>query len=362
LQLSPLCQYSSDDGHLSDWHVAHLGGIAQRGPGLVMVEATAVLPEGRITPQDSGLWKESQVVPLRRVIDFVHSQNQIIGVQLAHAGRKASTVAPWLSSGAVASEQLDGWPDNVKGPSDVPHSEKFAVPKAMTKHDISQFKKAWVAAVRRAIKAGADFIEIHAAHGFLLFSFLSPISNKRTDEYGGSFQNRIRLSLEIAALTRQVVGLNVPVFLRISATEWLEESLPGESSWCLEDTIRFAQILSENGDVDLLDVSSGGNHPAQKCPSNAGAQAALAIAIKKIVGDKLAVAAVGEINSGEMANRVLEEGNLDLTLAGHGFLKNPGLVWAFADELDVEISMANQIRWAFPTRRGGLFLKKSIDA
>lgn len=359
IQLSPLCQYSAQDGHMTDWHLAHLGGIAQRGPGFIMIEATAVEPEGRITPQDVGLWKDSQIEPLKRVVDFVHSQNQIIGIQIAHAGRKASTVAPWLSSGDLATEKVGGWPDRVRGPSNVPFSDRFPVPKELTKQGIEDFKAAWVAAVKRAVQAGVDFVEIHNAHGYLLMSFLSPATNKRTDEYGGSFENRIRLSLEIAKLTRENVPKDKPVFLRVSATDWLEESLPDQPSWRLEDTVKFAKALADSGDIDLLDVSTGGNHSAQHIHAGPGFQAPFAIAVKKAVGDKLAVSSVGLINNAKLANSLLEKEGLDFILVGRGFQKNPGLVWTWADELDVEISMANQIRWGFSSRGGSLFLKKA---
>ncbi|KAI2794551.1 NADPH dehydrogenase afvA [Penicillium oxalicum] len=341
--LSPLCQYSADDGHMTDWHMAHLGGIASRGPGFVMVEATAVQPEGRITPQDHGLWKDSQIEPLRRVVEFVHSQSQIIGIQLAHAGRKASTVAPWLSMAATATEKVGGWPNNVKGPSNTPFQDSFPTPQAMTTADIEQFKKDWVAAVKRAVQAGVDFVEIHNAHGYLLMSFLSPATNDRTDEYGGSFENRIRLSLEIAQLTRENVPKDMPVLLRVSATDWLEEDLPDQPSWRVQDTVRFAQALADSGNVDFLDISSGG---------------ALCGEVKKAVGDKLAVGTVGMIGDAHLANRLLEEDNLDFVLVGRGFQKNPGLVWTWAEELNVEISMANQIRWGFGSRGGGPYLKK----
>ncbi|KAL4803131.1 hypothetical protein BDV18DRAFT_145190 [Aspergillus unguis] len=352
LGLAPLCQYSAEDGHMTDYHIAHLGGIAQRGPGMMMIEATSVTPEGRITPQDVGLWKDSQIAPMKRVIDFVHSQNQKIGVQIAHAGRKASTVAPWLmSQGVIATEKVGGWPDAVVGPSDVAFHESFPAPKALSKEDIVKFKADWVDAVKRAIKAGADFIEIHNAHGYLLSSFLSPSANTRNDEYGGSFENRIRLSLEIAQATRDAVGPNVPVFLRVSATDWIEESLPKES-WTANDTVRFAEALAAQGAIDLIDVSSGGVHPAQKIKSGPAFQAPFAVAIKKAVGDKLLVATVGTITDGKMANKVLEEDGLDVTLVGRGFQKDPGLAWTFAQHLNVELSMASQIRWGF-TRRGG---------
>ncbi|KAF4183382.1 hypothetical protein CNMCM8694_002500 [Aspergillus lentulus] len=351
LGLAPLCQYSAQDGHMTDYHIAHLGGIAQRGPGLMMIEATAVQPEGRITPQDVGLWKDSQIAPMRRVIDFVHSQGQKIGVQLAHAGRKATTVAPWISFSAIATEKVGGWPDRVKGPGDIPFAEPFAKPKAMTLEEIEQFKKDWVAATKRAIAAGADFVEIHNAHGYLLSSFLSPAANNRTDKYGGSFENRIRLSLEIAQLTREAVGPNVPVFLRISASDWCEETLP-EQSWKSEDTVRFAQELVKQGAVDLIDISSGGVLAQQKIKSGPAFQVPFAVAVKKAVGDKLLVAAVGAITNGKQANQILEEQDIDVALAGRGFQKDPGLAWTFAQHLGVEISMANQIRWGF-TRRGG---------
>ncbi|KAL2847485.1 hypothetical protein BJY01DRAFT_212689 [Aspergillus pseudoustus] len=337
---------------MTDYHIAHLGGIAQRGPGLMMIEATSVSPEGRITPQDVGLWKDSQVAPMKRVIDFVHSQGQKIGVQVAHAGRKASTIAPWVMNlGVIATEKVGGWPDDVIGPSDVAFDPSFPSPKAMSKADIETFKGQWRDAVKRAIAAGADFVEIHNAHGYLLSSFLSPSANTRTDEYGGSFENRIRLSLEIAQITREAVGDHVPVFLRFSATDWIEESLPKES-WRLEDSVRFAEALAEQGAVDLVDVSSGGVHAAQKVKSGPAFQAPFAVAIKKAVGDKLLVATVGTITNGKQANRLLEEDGLDVALVGRGFQKDPGLAWTFAQHLGVEIAMASQIRWGF-TRRGG---------
>lgn len=343
---------------MNDWHVAHLGGIAQRGPGYLTVEATSVTPEGRITPEDLGLWQDSQIEPLQKTVEFVHSQNQIIGVQIAHAGRKASTVAPWLSFGDVALEKNGGWPNAVVGPSDIPYSDSFPVPRAMTKQDIEDLKRAWVAAVKRVVKAGADFVEIHAAHGYLLSSFMSPQSNNRTDEYGGSFENRIRLTLEIANLTREVVGPNYPVFIRISATEWLEESKAGEPSWTVKDSVELAKRLADQGAVDLIDVSSGGNHPAQKIKAGPAFQAPFAVEIKKAVGDRLFVGTVGMISSAKLANKLLEEDGLDFAIVGRGFQKNPSLVWTWAEELDLEVSAANQIRWGFSHRGSTKFLNK----
>ncbi|KAJ5965283.1 NADPH dehydrogenase afvA [Penicillium waksmanii] len=192
LGVAPMCQYSAEDGHLTPWHMAHYGGIAQRGPGMIIIEATGVVPEGRITPGCSGLWKDSQIAPLKQVVEFAHSQGQKIGIQLAHAGRKASTVAPWLG-GVTATNAVGGWTDNVKAPSAIPFADGDIIPKAMTEDDIEEVKTAWVAAAERAVAAGVDFIEIHNAHGYLLSSFLSTSSNQRTDKYGGSFENRIRL-------------------------------------------------------------------------------------------------------------------------------------------------------------------------
>lgn len=345
---------------MTDWHMAHLGGIAQRGPGLLIAEATSVQANGRISPEDVGLWKDSQIEPLRRVVEFVHSQSQIIGVQLAHAGRKASTVAPFLSKGDTATAEVGGWPDNVKGPSNVPFNARFPTPQALTKAEIETFKQDWVSAVKRAVKAGVDFIEIHNAHGYMLMSFLSPATNDRTDEYGGSFENRIRLSLEIAKLTRDNVPEDMPVFLRVSGTDWLEEAMADKPSWRLEDTVRFAQALAERGDIDVLDISTGGNHDKQHIHAKAGFQSPFAVAVKQAVGDRLLVGSVGMIDSAELANSLVEKEGLDFVLVGRGFQKNPGLVWAWADDLRVEISMANQIRWGFASRGtgGGPYLNK----
>jgi 2,4-dienoyl-CoA reductase-like NADH-dependent reductase (Old Yellow Enzyme family) len=333
------------------WHNAHLGGIVSRGPGISCVEATAVVPEGRITPQDSGLWKDSQIEPLRRIVEFAHSQGQKMIIQLAHAGRKASTVAPWISGGATATEELDGWPDNVKAPSAVPFADTYPSPKEMTKADIEEFKQAFLAATKRSLKAGFDAVEIHNAHGYLMHSFLSPVSNKRTDEYGGSFENRTRLTLELVKLVREAIPADMPLFLRISATDWLEEHADAElrdNSWKLEDTVRLAPSLAEAG-VDLLDVSSGGNHPEQHIHAGPAYQAPFALAIKKAVGDNMAVGTVGAITSGVQAEELLQQG-LDVAVVGRFFQKNPGLVFSWADELGVKVRMPNQIQWGFAGR------------
>ena len=348
IMLSPLCQYSAEDGHYTDWHMAHIGGIVSRGPGMTTIEATSVTPEGRITPEDVGLWKDSQIAPIKKVVDFAHSQGQLMMIQLAHAGRKASTVAPWLSSGEVAGKDLNGWPDNVYGPSAIAWNEKHAAPKEMTLDDIEAFKSAYAASVKRALACGFDAIEIHNAHGYLLHSFISPVSNTRKDKYGGSFENRTRLTLEVVDLVRGIIPKEMPLFLRISATDWLEEAKDIPESWTEKDTVRLAPLLAEHG-VDLLDVSSGGNHPAQHPHVKPAYQADFALAVKKAVGDKLQVGTVGSIENAKLGNELLDQG-LDLVIVGRGFQKNPGLVFAWADELGVEVQMPNQIRWGFGGR------------
>ncbi|CEI60122.1 NADPH dehydrogenase afvA [Fusarium venenatum] len=355
LFLAPLCQYSAKDGYATDWHLTHLGGILQRGPGMSMVEATAVQDHGRITPQDVGLWEDGQIEPLKRITTFAHSQSQKIGIQLSHAGRKASCVSPWLSINAVATKEMGGWPDNIVAPSAIPQEDGVnPVPKAFTKADIEQLKSDYVEAAKRAIRAGFDVIEIHAAHGYLLHQFLSPVANQRTDEYGGSFENRIRVVLEILDLIRAAIPETTPILVRVSATDWFEfdsefkDEFP--ESWTVEQTCQLAKILPKHG-VDLVDVSSGGIHPKSAIAIKAGPayQVDLAKQVKKAVGDSVLVSAVGGIKTGQLAEEVLQSG-IDIVRAGRWFQQNPGLVKAFANELGVEVKMANQIDWSFKGR------------
>ncbi|KAI1771070.1 NADPH dehydrogenase [Hypoxylon cercidicola] len=355
--LSPLCQYSADNGFRTLWHTTHIGGIAQRGPGLTMLEACAVQPRGRTTPEDSGLWRDEQMEPLKQSVQFAHSQGQKIGIQLAHSGRKGSMVAPWLSAAAIATEDVGGWPRDVLAPSPVPFSEKYPRPRAISLEEIQQLKADFVAAAKRAVQAGFDVIELHYAHGFMLHNFLSPVTNHRTDAYGGSFENRVRLSLEIVeAMRKEALPEHMPLFVRVSATDWLEnvEGYSGES-WTLADTVRLAPLLAARG-VDVLDVSSGGNHPLQKIATGPAYQAHFAKAAKRAVGDTMFVAAVGSITSGALAEKLLVGGKddddtpLDITMVGRLFQKNPGLVWAWAEELDTAIYVANQIGWGFGGR------------
>ncbi|KAM0334531.1 hypothetical protein ACHAQA_001561 [Verticillium albo-atrum] len=353
--LSPMCQYSAHEGFHSLWHTTHYGGIVQRGPGFAMIEATAVQANGRITPEDSGIWLDAHVDKLREHVEFAHSQNQLISIQLAHAGRKASTVAPWLPQ-AVATEDVNGWPNDVVGPSEVPFDKDYPIPRAMTLDEIVQVKKDFASAVKRSIHAGFDIIELHFAHGYLVSSFLSPSSNKRTDQYGGSFENRTRLALELVEETRAILPEGTPLAVRFSATEWLDVNPDYEGeSWTIKESIEFAKLLADRG-VDILDISSGGNSSKQKVKGGPGYQAGFAKAIKKAVGDKAFVSTVGSIKTGTLAEELISGGKdeddtpLDLVAVGRMFQKNPGLVWAWADDLNTSIQVAHQIGWGFGGR------------
>ncbi|KAL2880493.1 NADH-dependent flavin oxidoreductase [Colletotrichum sp. CLE4] len=367
LFLAPLCQYSADPaaGNLAtDWHLTHLGGILQRGPGLALMECTAVVPEGRITPQDLGLWSDAQIPPLRRITAFAHAQGQKIGIQLSHAGRKASTVSPFIHANATSSKEVGGWPDNVYAPSALRFNEAYPLPKALTLAQIEDVKTAFVDAALRAVQAGFDVVEIHAAHGYLLHQFLSPISNIRTDAYGsGSFEDRTRLVLEILDLVRAAIPKGMPLLVRISATDWFDDRTDlVPRSWTLADSCRLAPLLADRG-VDLLDVSSGGIHPLQatSIKGGPGYQAEFAKEIKRVVGERMVVSAVGGISTGTMAEGLLQEG-LDVVMCGRWFQKNPGLVYAYADELGVEVKMAKQIGWGFSGRGKGKKLSDGVDA
>lgn len=330
-----------------------------------MIEATAVQPTGRITPQDSGIWLDAHVETLKRHVEFAHSQKRLIGIQLAHAGRKASTVAPWVSSedGVLAIEQVGGWLDDVIGPNSESYRDGYPTPRTMTLAEIDRVKRDFVKGAQRAIQAGFDVIELHFAHGYLISSFLTPAVNQRTDRYGGNFENRTRFALEIVAAVREVMPQTMPLFARISSTDWLDNSpeWTGES-WTVDGSIRFASLLADHG-VDVLDVSSGGNHKQQNIIGGPGYQAPFAKKIKKAVGERILVSSVGSIQTGVLAEELIRGGRdgsdtpLDLIAAGRSFQKNPGLVWAWADELDVSVNLAKQIGWGF----GGRVSEKSTS-
>ncbi|ODQ49890.1 FMN-linked oxidoreductase [Saitoella complicata NRRL Y-17804] len=334
--VSPMCQYSADDGHMTDYHLVHLGAIAMRGPGFTMIEATAVTPEGRITPQDVGLWKDEQIAGVKKVADFVKSQGQVVGMQIAHAGRKGSTLAPWLGTAVAPEGEGQGFAKDVIAPSAEAWDENHATPKEMSLDDIEKIKQAFVVTAKRAIKAGVQVIEIHGAHGYLLHEFVSPATNHRTDQYGGSFDNRIRLSLEICEAVKAAIPAETPLFYRVSATDWLE---PGKG-WDLDQSIELAKRLHSIG-IDLLDVSSGGNHCAQQINAHPGFQVPFATAIKKAVPGLL-VGAVGLIVTSEMARDVVEKEEADVVFVAREFLRDPSFVLRCAHELGVEVKWPNQ--------------------
>ncbi|ROW10939.1 hypothetical protein VMCG_01267 [Cytospora schulzeri] len=370
--VSPMCQYSADGGHLTDWHLVHLGQFAARGAALTIVEATAVLPNGGISPEDSGLWKGSQVAPLRRVTDFVHSQGHRVGIQLSHAGRKASTLAPWHGQRGkphVATEAEGGWPDDVWGPSPIPFSDTYPKVIEMSREQVRETVEAFGKAAGRAVEAGFDLIEIHGAHGYLINQFMSPLSNQRTDEYGGSFENRIRFLVEVIKSIRSAIPDTMPLFLRISMTEWMEWS--GQESWELQQSIKLAHMLPGLG-VDLLDCSSGGNHHEQKIQLQPSYQVDPAAEIRRSLraaGRELLIGAVGLITTAEAARDIVqdrcaytvgedpEKGTMnsvtsteecedqskaDVVIIARQFLREPEFVLRAAQHLGVNVKWANQ--------------------
>ncbi|KAE9392395.1 FMN-linked oxidoreductase [Gymnopus androsaceus JB14] len=346
--LAPLCQYSAQDGHVTPWHMAHLGGIFSRGPGLSFVEATAVASNARISPEDVGIWDNSHITGLKEIVDFAHSQGQKIGIQLAHAGRRASTVAPWLKSNYPSTVVAGGWDaSTIVGPSAIPYSKATYTPQELSKSEIEEIIVSWAEAAKRAVRAGFDVIEIHNAHGFLLHSFNSPVSNQRTDEYGGSFENRIRLTIEVVDAVRSVIPRGMPLFVRVSASDRIEGL--DESSWTLADTIKLAPILSAHG-VDLIDVSSSGSTPKQSPQAEPEAHQRYSSEIRKVLkdlSDSMLVGTVGGIKSGRQAEGYLQGDVADVAFVGRHFQRNPALVWDFADELGIRIYMAVQMWWPF---------------
>ena len=304
--MSPMCQYCAKNGYPDDWHLVHLGSRAVGGTGLVMVEATAVTPEGRITPGDLGFWDDDQIEPYARIARFLKSQGAVPAIQLAHAGRKASCHAPW-EGGAPLAPHEGAW--QTLGPSPIAFAPGHPVPKAATLDDIRSVIDAFVAATRRAVEAGYQVIELHSAHGYLLHEFLSPLSNQRTDQYGGSLENRMRLTLEVAAAMRSAMPDDLPLFTRISATDWID------GGWDLAQSIELAKQLQTRG-VDLIDCSSGAILPVAK-----GYQVPFAAAIKEQAG--IRTAAVGMITEPQHVNEIVVEGQADLVFIGREMLRDP---------------------------------------
>jgi 2,4-dienoyl-CoA reductase-like NADH-dependent reductase (Old Yellow Enzyme family) len=335
--VSPMCQYSSQDGYANDWHFVHLGTRAVGGAGLVFTEATAVLPEGRISPQDLGIWADDHIEMLNRIARFIHEQGSVPGMQLAHAGRKASTRRPWEAPGTVP-ESEGGW-KKVVAPSALPFADNYPMPQALTADGIQEVVSAFAAAARRACQAGFRVLEIHAAHGYLIHEFLSPLSNRREDDYGGSFENRTRLCREIVAAVRSCWPKELPLFLRISATDWIS------GGWDIQQSVRLAAQLKEMG-IDLIDCSSGGNVPHAKIPIGPGYQVAFAERIRREAGTM--TGAVGLITSPVQAEHIVRTEQADAVIIAREFLRDPYWPWRAARELEQAIAWPVQYLRAAP--------------
>lgn len=312
--VSPMCQYSSTDGFATDWHLVHLGSRAVGGAGLVIAEATSVVPEGRISPYDLGIWKDEHVEMLARVTDVIRQHGAVAGIQLAHAGRKASTARPW-EGGRQIPESAGGW--RPVAPSPIPFHASDGPPVALTRDGIEQVIVAFAAAARRALRAGFQVVEVHAAHGYLLHEFLSPLSNRRDDDYGGSLENRTRLVREVVRAVRAEWPAALPVFVRISATDWVE------GGWDTDQSVELARQLKPLG-VDLVDCSSGGLVPGVKIPDAPGYQVPFAARIRREAG--VLTGAVGRITRPEQANAIVATGEADMVLLAREMLRDP--YWA----------------------------------
>ena len=316
IAVSPMCEYSAVDGFANDWHLVHLGTRAVGGAGLVIAEATAVVPEGRISPEDLGIWSDDHIAPLARITDFIKGQGAVAGIQLAHAGRKASTHRPWSGSGAVAPAQ-GGW--DVVAPSALAFADDYPMPRALTTEEVAAIPRAFADAAERALRAGFQLVEVHAAHGYLLHQFLSPISNHRDDQYGGSFDNRVRLLEDTVKAVRAVWPAGLPVIVRLSATDWAETA--GEAhGWTVDDTVAVSKRLKALG-VDLIDASSGGMLVNAKIPVGPGYQVAFAERVRREAG--IASGAVGMITDAEQAEATLQAGHADLILLARQLLRDP---------------------------------------
>jgi 2,4-dienoyl-CoA reductase-like NADH-dependent reductase (Old Yellow Enzyme family) len=312
IAVSPMCQYSSVDGLANDWHLVHLGSRAVGGAGLVITEATAVTDDGRITPQDLGLWKDEQIEGLQRITRFITAQGSVAGIQLAHAGRKASTWRPWLGKHGSVPQGEGGW--TPVGPSAIAFDPQHTVPVQLSESQIQDVVQAFVDAARRSLIAGFKVVEVHAAHGYLLHQFLSPLSNQRTDQYGGSFENRIRLTLQVTEAIREVWPDELPVFVRVSATDWVEDG------WNPDETVELARRLKALG-ADLIDVSSGGTAASAEIPVGPGYQTRFAERVRKESG--IATGTVGMITDPAQAEHILRTGQADIILLARELLRDP---------------------------------------
>lgn len=337
IAVSPMCMYSSQDGFATDWHLVHLGSRAVGGAALVLSEATAVVPEGRISPHDLGIWKDEHIEGLQRITTFISEQGAVPGIQLAHAGRKASSHRPWEGGGPIFPEEENGW--HTVAPSAIAFSENGPVPHELSLPEIEKVIDAFEAAARRSLEAGFQVAEIHAAHGYLLHEFYSPISNQRTDKYGGSFENRIRLLLEVTERVRQVWPEDLPLIVRISATDWTE------GGWTVDDSVALAKELKRLG-VDLIDCSTGGNVPRASIPVGPGYQVKFAEQVKQEAG--ILTGAVGMITEARQAEEVLASGQADVVLLARELLRDPYFPMHAAQELGADHTWPPQYERAKP--------------
>ncbi|MEI7907566.1 MAG: NADPH dehydrogenase NamA [Bacteroidota bacterium] len=322
--VSPMCQYSSVDGFANDWHLVHFGSRAVGGAGLVITEAIAVSPEGRITPDDLGIWADEHIPDLKRITDFIHKQGSVAGIQLAHAGRKASTASPWKGMKQVPAE-AGGW--QTVAPSAVAFKADEIPPAELDEKGLCKVVSDFTTAAKRALAAGFKIVEIHGAHGYLLHEFLSPLSNHRTDNYGGSFENRIRLLREVVESVRSVWPAENPIFVRISTSDWID------GGWMLDDSIALAKVLKDLG-VDLIDCSSGGNSSAALIPVAPGYQVPFAEALRKT---GILTGAVGLITTAHQAESIVNEGKADVVFLAREMLRNPYFPLLAAQQLGAEI-------------------------
>jgi len=334
--VSPMCQYSSTDGFANDWHLVHLGSRAVGGAALVFTEAAAVLEKGRISPDDLGIWKDAHVEMLARIFRFVEAEGAVPGMQLAHAGRKASTSAPWKGGKPLGISE-GGW-SPIHGPSPLPFADGYQTPQELDRPGITRVCEAFGQAAQRALQAGAKVLEVHAAHGYLLHSFLSPLSNQRTDDYGGSFAHRIRFLCEAVAAVRQVWPARYPLFVRISSTDWTD------GGWSGDDAVALAKQLKSLG-VDLIDCSSGGNVPNATIPVGPGYQVPFASRIRREA--EIATGAVGMITAPEQADQIVRLGQADLVLMAREFLRHPYWPLSAAPPLHQKISAPPQYGRAY---------------
>jgi 2,4-dienoyl-CoA reductase-like NADH-dependent reductase (Old Yellow Enzyme family) len=336
--MSPMCQYIAKDGFADDWHLVNLGSRAAGGVALAIAEATAVTPDGRITPGDLGIWSDDHIEPLARIARFVHSQGAVAGIQLAHAGRKASCDVPWRGGAGLITPAAGGW--QVVGPSAVPFDDTYPLPKALDEAGIEEVVAAFAAATQRALAAGFRVIEVHSAHGYLLHQFLSPLSNRRTDRYGGRLENRMRLTLRVAEVVRNLVPSDLPVFVRISATDW------ADGGWDVEQSVELATRLKDLG-VDLIDVSTGGLVPRARIPVAKGYQVPFARKIR--CEARIMTGAVGLITDATHANEIVTGGDADIVFLARELLREP--YWALKAEQELGAEPTWPISYGYAVKR-----------